>query len=89
LEQQQMDYREILGLVAAVLTTAAFVPQVYKTWKEKSTKDISLSMYTVLFTGVLLWVVYGIHLESLPIILANTITSVLLLFMLFMKIKYK
>jgi MtN3 and saliva related transmembrane protein len=89
LEQQQMDYIEILGLVAAVLTTAAFVPQVYKTWKEKSTKDISLSMYTVLFTGVLLWVVYGIHLESLPIILANTITSVLLLFMLFMKIKYK
>ncbi|MFT6797878.1 MAG: MtN3 and saliva related transmembrane protein [Maribacter sp.] len=89
MEQQQMDYIEILGLVAAVLTTAAFVPQVYKTWKEKSTKDISLSMYTVLFTGVLLWVVYGIHLESLPIILANTITSVLLLFMLFMKIKYK
>lgn len=84
-----MDYIEILGLVAATLTTAAFVPQVYKTWKEKSTKDISLSMYTVLLTGVLLWVVYGVFIESMPIIFANTITAVLLLFMLLMKIKYK
>lgn len=84
-----MDYIEIIGLVAAALTTTAFVPQVYKTWKEKSTKDISLSMYTVLFTGVVLWLVYGIYLGSLPIILANTITSILLIFMLYMKIKYK
>jgi MtN3 and saliva related transmembrane protein len=80
---------EIIGLVAASLTTAAYVPQVYKTWKEKSTKDISLSMYAVLLTGVLLWLVYGIYLGSLPIILSNIITSMLLLFMLAMKLKYK
>jgi MtN3 and saliva related transmembrane protein len=80
---------EIIGLIAATLTTAAYVPQVYKTWKEKSTKDISLSMYAVLLLGVLLWLVYGIYLESLPIILSNIITSMLLLFMLFMKLKYK
>jgi len=80
---------EIIGLIAATLTTAAYVPQVYKTWKEKSTKDISLSMYAVLLSGVLLWLVYGIYLESLPIILSNIITSMLLLFMLFMKLKYK
>lgn len=80
---------EIIGLVAATLTTAAYVPQVYKTWKEKSTKDISLSMYAVLLTGVLLWLVYGIYLNSLPIILSNIVTSLLLLFMLLMKIKYK
>lgn len=84
-----MDYIEILGLVAATLTTAAFIPQVYKTWKEKSTKDISLSMYTVLLTGSLLWLTYGFFIESLPIILANTITAVLLVFMLMMKLKYK
>ena len=84
-----MDYIEILGLVAATLTTAAFIPQVYKTWKEKSTKDISLSMYTVLLTGSLLWLTYGFFIESLPIILANTITAVLLVFMLLMKLKYK
>ena len=84
-----MHYMEIIGLIAATLTTAAYVPQVYKTWKEKSTKDISLSMYAVLLLGVLLWLVYGIYLESLPIILSNIITSILLLFMLFMKLKYK
>lgn len=80
---------EIIGLVAATLTTAAYVPQVYKTWKEKSTKDISLSMYAVLLTGVLLWLVYGLYLTSLPIILSNVITSILLLFMLILKLKYK
>lgn len=80
---------EIIGLVAATLTTAAYVPQVYKTWKEKSTKDISLSMYAVLLTGVLLWLVYGLYLGSLPIILSNIVTSILLLFMLAMKLKFK
>ena len=81
-----MDYIEILGLVAATLTTAAFIPQVYKTWKEKSTKDISLSMYAVLLTGSLLWLTYGFFIESLPIILANTITAVLLICMVLMKL---
>ncbi|WP_281541472.1 SemiSWEET family sugar transporter [Maribacter aestuarii] len=84
-----MTYIDILGIVAAILTTAAYVPQVYKTWKQKSTKDISLFMYLVLLTGVLLWSVYGFYIESLPIILANCITAVLVLFVLIMKLKYK
>jgi MtN3 and saliva related transmembrane protein len=84
-----MDGIEILGLIAATLTTAAFVPQVYKTWKNKSVEDISLTMYTVLLIGVLLWLVYGINIHSLPVILANAITSTLLILMVIMKIKYK
>ncbi len=84
-----MDKIEILGLVAAALTTASFVPQVYKTWKEKSTKDISLTMYTVLFIGVVLWLIYGLNIQSLPVIFANTVTGILLLLMLAMKLKYK
>ncbi|WP_396636623.1 SemiSWEET family sugar transporter [Maribacter sp. R77961] len=84
-----MDYIEILGLVAATLTTAAFIPQVYKTWKEKSTKDISLSMYAVLLTGSLLWLTYGFLIDSFPIILANTITALLLICMVLMKLSYK
>ena len=84
-----MDKIEILGLVAAALTTASFVPQVYKTWKEKSTKDISLTMYTVLFVGVVLWLVYGLNIQSLPVIFANTITGILLVLMLLMKLRYK
>ncbi len=84
-----MDYIEVLGLIAATLTTAAFVPQVYKTYLHKSTKDISLTMYSVLLTGVLLWVIYGLYIKSLPIVAANMITALLLILMLLMKIKYK
>ncbi|WP_324025096.1 SemiSWEET transporter [Maribacter sp. BPC-D8] len=84
-----MDSVEILGLVAATLTTAAYVPQVYKTWKNKSVEDISLTMYTVLLVGVLLWLLYGISINSLPVILANGITSTLLILMIIIKFKYK
>lgn len=84
-----MEAIEILGFVAAILTTGAYVPQVYKTWKLKSTKDISFSMYAVMLTGVVLWLIYGISLNSLPIILANIITAILLLFVIVLKFKYK
>lgn len=84
-----MHSTELLGLVAATLTTAAFLPQVYKTWVHKSTKDISLVMYMVLLSGTLLWLCYGVLISSFPIILANAITSFLLFLMLLMKLKYK
>lgn len=84
-----MDYIEILGLVAATLTTAAFLPQVYKTWRQKSTKDISLTMYLVMFVGVVLWCSYGILIESFPVTLANAATALLLFIMLVLKLKYK
>lgn len=84
-----MENIEILGFVAAILTTGAYVPQVYKTWKLKSTKDISFSMYVVMLTGVVLWLIYGISLNSLPIILANIVTAILLLFVIVLKFKYK
>lgn len=84
-----METIEILGLFAATFTTAAFIPQVYKAWKYKSTKDISMVMYLVFLTGTILWLIYGVHHQSLPIILANIITSILLLFMIYLKIKYR
>ncbi|MEM9647855.1 MAG: SemiSWEET transporter [Bacteroidota bacterium] len=84
-----METIEIIGLVAATLTTSAFVPQVYKTWKTKSTRDISVTMYTAFFVGTSLWLFYGIHHESLAIILANGITAVLVLFMIFLKFRYR
>ncbi|CAZ95374.1 SemiSWEET transporter [Zobellia galactanivorans] len=84
-----MDYIEILGLVAAILTTAGYVPQVYKTWVDKSTKDISLTTYLVLFVGVVLWLVYGLMISSLPVTLANAVTACLLFLMLVLKFKYK
>ena len=80
---------EIVGLVAAALTTAAFVPQVYKTWKTKSADELSLTMYLVFFTGIMLWLAYGILLNSLSIILANIVTGILVLVLIYFKWRYK
>ena len=85
----QIDTIEIIGLIAAVLTTASFVPQAYKSWKTKDVKGLSLTMYVVLFTGVVLWVVYGIYLQSISIILANIVTGVLVFALLALKIKHR
>ena len=84
-----IDLHEIIGLVAAVLTTTSFLPQVVKTHKTKDTSGLSLSMYIIFFIGVLLWLIYGIWIQSLSIILANIITAILTFYLLFMKIKYK
>ncbi len=84
-----MDTIEILGLVAASLTTSAFVPQVYKAFKHKSTADVSLTMYIVLLAGLMLWVIYGVYHNSLGIILANVVTGILALTMLILKLKHK
>lgn len=84
-----IDNYEIMGLIAALLTTASFVPQVYKTWKSKSADSLSLTMYIVFFIGVILWLLYGIHLNSLAMIIANSITAVLALMLIFFKFRYK
>ncbi len=80
---------EIIGLMAAACTTAAFVPQVVKTWKTKDVENLSLSMYLVMLTGVLLWLTYGIYLDSISIILANIVTAILVCIILFFKFRYK
>ena len=72
-----IDQNEIIGLIAAVCTTFAFIPQVIKVWKTKNTKDLSLRMYSIMFIGILLWLVYGIRIDSLSIILANVVTAIL------------
>ncbi|AWX44118.1 Sugar transporter SemiSWEET [Flagellimonas maritima] len=84
-----METTEIIGLTAATLTTSAFVPQVYKALKDKSTADISLTMYIVLLAGLILWIIYGIHLNSLAIILANVVTGILAITMLILKLIHK
>ena len=61
---------ESIGYIAAFLTTAAFVPQVYRVMKTKSTKDLSIVTFSMLFVGVILWAIYGFILNDLPIIIA-------------------
>ncbi len=72
-----IDQNELIGFIAAVCTTFAFLPQVIKVWKTKQTNDLSLRMYTVMFIGICLWFVYGLRINSLSIILANIVTGFL------------
>jgi len=61
---------EVVGFTAGMLTTVAFIPQVVKSWKTKRTKDISLGWISLVFIGVLLWLIYGILITSYPLIAA-------------------
>jgi MtN3 and saliva related transmembrane protein len=68
---------DLIGMIAGTLTTIAFVPQVWRVWKTRSTRDISLSMYLVFTAGVVFWLAYGLMLGAWPIIVANLITLAL------------
>lgn len=83
-----MIFTDGIGLVAAILTTTSFIPQVYKVYKTHKTEDLSLGMFLLFSLGVLLWFIYGLLLYSVPIILANLVTLLLTLYILVMKIKY-
>jgi len=80
---------EIIGLTAAALTTISFLPQAIKVWKTKSTKDLSLGMFSIFTTGVFLWLVYGLLVSDIPIIAANAVTLLLSGTILFFKLTYK
>jgi len=76
---------EMIGYLAACLTTAAFVPQVWKVYRTRDTRAISQSMYLIFSLGVFLWLIYGWYLGSWPIVLANGVTLLLSLSILWMK----
>ncbi|MBV6512325.1 MAG: SemiSWEET transporter [Ignavibacteriales bacterium] len=77
---------ELIGYAAAFCTTIAFLPQAVKVYKTRHTKDISLGMFLLLTTGVVLWLTYGIIINSYPIIAANTVTLLFDIYILYMKI---
>lgn len=82
-----MDMVNVIGSLAGCLTTIAFIPQVIRTWKTRSAQDISLFMFLLFSCGVLLWLIYGILLQAMPIILANGITLALSTSILALKIR--
>lgn len=84
----QVNKPDIYGFFAALLTTIAFIPQVVKTWKTKSAKDVSFVMLFMFLSGVLLWIVYAWKINALPVLLANIITFALNLSILTLKIIY-
>jgi MtN3 and saliva related transmembrane protein len=67
-----LDWVAVIGFVAGLCTTLSFLPQAVKIWRSRSARDVSLGMFSVMVTGVALWLLYGILREDLPIIAANT-----------------
>jgi MtN3 and saliva related transmembrane protein len=84
-----INFIEILGFTAAILTTAAFLPQVYKTWRTKDVSGLSLTMFLMFFTGIALWLIYGFLINSPSLIFANGITVVSSFLLLYFIVKYR
>ena len=83
-----MDVADVLGSVAGFLTTVAFAPQVWRVWKTRATRDISLGMYLIFTSGVACWLAYGIVLGAWPIIVANAVTLALTGTVLVLKLRH-
>jgi MtN3 and saliva related transmembrane protein len=84
-----MNLNDLIGLLAAVLTTASFLPQVWHTFTTKDVSGISLGMYSVFTVGVALWLLYGLMLSAWPIVIANFITLAFAVAILVMKLRYR
>lgn len=84
-----MNSASMLGLVAGVLTTVSFLPQVFKIWRSKSASDLSFVMLLILNTGVLLWLVYGFMINDMAVIWTNAATLILSSLILGFKVKYQ
>lgn len=82
----QLD--NFIGTLAATLTTVAFVPQAWMTWKLRRAEGVSLGMYSIFTTGVAMWLLYGLMIGAWPVIIANVFTLLLALFILAMKLRF-
>ncbi len=83
-----MQFTDLIGYLAAALTTFSFVPQALHTFRTRDVRGISLGMYGAFTVGIALWLVYGLALGAWPIVVANAITLVLAGSILWMKLRY-
>ena len=88
-DNRGMQLIDLIGMLAAVLTTASFVPQTIHTFRTRDVSGISLVMYSAFTAGVALWLVYGLLLGAWPIVVANVITLSLASSILVMKLRYR
>ncbi|HEX5737833.1 MAG TPA: SemiSWEET transporter [Hydrogenophaga sp.] len=79
---------DLIGYIAACLTTVSFVPQAWLTFRTRDVSGISLGMYSAFTLGIVLWLIYGLALKAWPVVVANTVTLVLALAILAMKLRY-
>ncbi len=84
-----MNWTELIGYAAAILTTGSFVPQAWLTFRTRDVSGISLGMYSVFTGGIALWLIYGLAMGAWPIIAANAITLTLAASILVMKLRYR
>ena len=82
------NYIDLFGFLAALLTTIAFLPQLYKTWQTKTADDVSLIMLILFISGLICWIIYGFRINSIPILVANIITFIFNFSILMLKINY-
>lgn len=80
---------EFIGFIAGLFVAVSSFPQFLKSWKTKSTKDISVSWLIINLIGQILWIIYGIYKESLSLIVMSSITILMVGLILFLKLKYK
>ncbi|WP_191059455.1 SemiSWEET transporter [Geminicoccus harenae] len=83
-----MELLDLTGYAAALCTTSAYIPQVLRVWRTRSTHDISLKMFIVLVTGISLWLTYGISTADWPLVAANSITLILASTILYFKLRH-
>ncbi len=83
-----ISFAMLIGLAAAVCTTVAYAPQAIKTWRTRSTKDISLGMFVLMVTGIVLWLAYGLMIGDVPLIAANLVTLSLAGTILVLKLRH-
>lgn len=79
---------EILGYAASAVTVLTFLPQVIKTWKEKTAKDVSLMMFVIAIVNEVMWIGYGVMIKNNVIIITNIIMMIMASTMIFLKLKY-
>ncbi len=84
-----MTLTDLIGTLAAILTTVSFLPQALHTFRTKDVKGISLGMYSAFTVGVALWLVYGLLLNAWPVVIANCVTLALASAILVMKLRYR
>lgn len=84
-----MNFTDSIGTIAAVLTTTAFLPQALHSWKTRDLSGISLPMYSLFSMGVACWFVYGWMIMSWPVIMANGVTLLLAIIVLWLKLKHR
>ena len=84
-----MPWIEYVGLFGAFLTSVTFVPQVFKAWQSKSVGDLSTWTISIVITSAAVWLVYGVYLDLLPVMIANSIILLLALLLLYFKLTFK